>query len=200
MQKITKWKGNNSQKSYKLKFSCNYVHLCLNNYKDSWNFVQQLERSCTENCFSNISKYGQNFGVQKGSKFPPKWKIKWNSLLVMRGCSLPAGMSLRTALAVSLSRATCSWQPKSDSWNKNWVYRLLLDIICNVTSIGWFIMKHNKQKQWHCFEEGPSTNIYLKLFINCWKSWIIKWCHFVLFYKEWCIALPPQVNSFQPLC
>lgn len=75
MQKITKWKGNNFQKSYKLKFSCNYVHLCLNYYKDSWNFVQQLERSCTENCSSSISKYGQTLEFKKGQNSPQNERL-----------------------------------------------------------------------------------------------------------------------------
>lgn len=74
-KKFTKWKGNNSQKSYKLKFSCNYVHLCLNYYKDSWTFVQQLERSCTENCFSSISKYGQTLVFKKGQNSPQNERL-----------------------------------------------------------------------------------------------------------------------------
>jgi len=41
---------------------------------------------------------------------------------------LPAGIILSSILAVSRSLGTCSWQPKSESWNKNCVYFVLLAI------------------------------------------------------------------------
>lgn len=69
-KKLLNKRGTTSRNHINLNFLAIMLHLCLNYYKDSWTFVQQLERSCTENCFSSISKYGQTLEFKKGQNSP----------------------------------------------------------------------------------------------------------------------------------
>lgn len=74
-KKLLNKRGTTSRNHINLNFLAIMLHLCLNYYKDSWTFVQQLERSCTENCFSSISKYGQTLEFKKGQNSPQNERL-----------------------------------------------------------------------------------------------------------------------------